>query len=480
LHADARALLDVPIPPRVVSSVTISTFHGCKSTEIERIATHLMERHGLDVVVKMNPTLLGYDETGHLLHDVLGYRDLTIRREIFASDLQWNDAIGLLESLRSTGERLGRAVGVKFSNTLIVDNHKKLLPDSEPVMYLSGQPLHVLMVTLAHRFTEATGGRHPVSFSAGIDALNFHEATACGFVPITTCTDLLRPGGYGRLPRYLDRLGTEMKRLAVASVPAYVEAQAAKLGGDAALPAWRRCLADYARRVAADPRYAEPRNRAVPRRLDSKLKLFDCINCDKCVPVCPNDANFPLTARPWTVEAPQIEVDPSGSTRVVPGETLTLGGAHQLANFADACNECGNCDIFCPELGGPYRVKPRFFYNDETFRASPALDGFHVPSPNRMEGRVEGAHYRVVFEPAGETVTASDGVVEVQFKRENGELLGHRVQAAPASLHVMPLWRPLAMTVLLEAVLAGVNPVSARFLRPGLVPIAKLDRTAKA
>src|SRR5207247_8965020 len=45
-------------------------------------------------------------------------------------------------------------------------------------------------------------------------------------------------------------------------------------------------------RATADPRYRAAQNRAVPRKIGSRLWLFDCVNCDKCVPVCPNDANF--------------------------------------------------------------------------------------------------------------------------------------------------------------------------------------------
>ena len=33
----------------------------------------------------------------------------------------------------------------------------------------------------------------------------------------------------------------------------------------------------------------------------SHLALFDCVNCDKCVPVCPNDANFVYETAPLSV-----------------------------------------------------------------------------------------------------------------------------------------------------------------------------------
>jgi len=28
---------------------------------------------------------------------------------------------------------------------------------------------------------------------------------------------------------------------------------------------------------------------------------------------------------------------------------------------ADFCDDCGNCDVFCPEDGGPHLIKPLTF-----------------------------------------------------------------------------------------------------------------------
>ncbi len=66
-------------------------------------------------------------------------------------------------------------------------------------MYLSGAPLHVLTLHLVERFRRARPDL-PISFSAGVDGRNFPDCVALGFTPVTVCTDLLRPGGYARLP----------------------------------------------------------------------------------------------------------------------------------------------------------------------------------------------------------------------------------------------------------------------------------------
>jgi hypothetical protein len=50
----------------------------------------------------------------------------------------------------------------------------------------------------------------------------------------------------------------------------------------------------------------------------------------------------------------------------------------QIANYADYCNECGNCDTFCPEYGGPFIEKPTFFGSLEQWRKHADHDGFCV------------------------------------------------------------------------------------------------------
>ena len=53
------------------------------------------------------------------------------------------------------------------------------------------------------------------------------------------------------------------------------------------------------------------------------------------------------------------------------GEELefVLTKADQIANFADYCNHCGNCDTFCPEYDGPYLKKPNFYGSRQAFEA---------------------------------------------------------------------------------------------------------------
>jgi len=152
---------DHTFPTRIADTVTLSTFHGCPPGEIESITKHLMTRHGLDVVVKLNPTLLGFEGVGEIVHELLGYDEVVLRRQDFDADLQFDRGVELIGELSSFAAAEGRRFGIKLSNTLVVDNHRGRLPDTP--MYLSGQPLHVVTITLLGKLDQALPGRRCVT-----------------------------------------------------------------------------------------------------------------------------------------------------------------------------------------------------------------------------------------------------------------------------------------------------------------------------
>jgi putative selenate reductase len=463
-----RALANLPFRTDLVHSATLSTFHGCPADEIEGIVDFLLRELGLHVTIKLNPTLLGVERCEDLLHDGLGYEEIRVARQHFDHDLRFEHMVPMVRRLQATAQACGLGLGVKLTNTLVVHNHRSFFTDD--VMYLSGAPLHVLTMNILQDVRRALGPEIPISFSAGIDAQNFARAVSCNLVPVTTCTDLLRPGGYGRLPAYLANLETEMERLGVrtlgdfvlrvegqgeaAASQAVLELHAALLrtiersGGGrhavleaeaadftatlerracdsvrgspfqdvrAALSAvWRtrpqalrailragrenddldqlygrmvelagaRNVERVVPRTTADPRYAAARTLKVPRKIGSHLLLYDCINCDKCVPVCPNNANFVYDAAIQDLEVSDYHFE-DGRLVEIPGGRFVVAKEHQLANYADFCNDCGNCDVFCPEDGGPYVEKPRFFSSLESWRQDRGV-GFFV-RPGRKD-----------------------------------------------------------------------------------------------
>ena len=466
LPAGLRRYAAVDVPARISSCVTLSTFHGCPADEIERIAEHLFTRHGMHVVLKLNPTLLGYDAVNELLRGRLGYEEIRLERDAFERDLKWDHALALIERLAGTAARAGLSLGVKLTNTLVVRNHRRVFGDER--MYLSGRPLHVIAMTLAARLARATGGRIPLSFSAGIDAENFAEAVAGGMAPVTACTDLLAPPGYRKLPLYLKTLEAEMERLGATTIPEFIEARAEALAVHGPLPspdagdlraAALANLAAYAARLPSDPRYHAAHNRATPRRESSRLALFDCLSCNACVVACPNDAFFSVRIAPGARDALELVIE-DGGLKKRPARFVTVR-EEQWAMFGGFCNECGNCDTFCPEHGGPFRAKPRFFTSRADFDAAAPGDGFLVEKEGRRTlARFGGVLHEVVREESG--TRFSDGTIEVELDPMHRLRAGRVLQLAEG--HLLPLWRYHAMTALRDAVLASVNPVSSLFL----------------
>ena len=207
------AYRDHDFPTRIADSITVSTFHGCPPDEIEAIVKHLMDRHGVDVIAKLNPTLLGFPRVIELLQQHLGYQDIWLDPLSFVDDLGITRAVDLITDLNRYAIESGRRFGIKLTNTMVVHNDKKFLP-ADP-MYMSGPPLHVLATALLDELLNTMPGSLAVaghdgpiqvSFSAGVTKENVGETIAMGVTPATLSSDLLRPGGYGRLEPILRQL----------------------------------------------------------------------------------------------------------------------------------------------------------------------------------------------------------------------------------------------------------------------------------
>ncbi|HXK06841.1 MAG TPA: 4Fe-4S dicluster domain-containing protein [Verrucomicrobiae bacterium] len=449
---------DLPFATRISDTIALSTFHGCPANEIEGIVTFLLAEMGCHVCIKLNPTLLGEERVRHLLHDVLGYREIRLHPPAFANDLQFDEALDLIPSLQAVARRHNRGLSLKFTNTLVVRNHKQFFQDEQ--MYMSGAPLHVLAMNLVREFRAKLSQPIPISFSGGIDQHNMAAAVAMNFVPVTTCTDLLRPGGYARLIRYLENLAAEMRRLGVARISDFVlhfRGQAEAAGGDvhAAGLLNTPILVEEA---TANPRYRWERNHGVPRKIGSDLWMYDCITCDKCVPVCPNDANFSYQTAPLAIEYDNFVLTP-GTMRRIPGGILRVMKARQFANYADACNECGNCDIFCPEDGGPFQAKPRFFGSLESFGKSAGPDGFFFDGA-AIYGRIDGRSYVLALDPSNGWFAQTG--CEVQIRLSDNQPLHWHVETE-TTLDMLPY---LKLKLLAEAV---SDPRRVHFVNAGVI-----------
>ena len=389
---------DHPFPAEVAGSVTLSTFHGCPPDDISAISRHLMTRHGLDVVVKLNPTLLGFERVRRIVAAELGYGDVELRHVDFDADVTFPRALELIGDLDAFARAHGRRFGIKLTNTLVVENTRGFLPGN-PV-YLSGPPLHVLSMSLLEELNRALPGvlrvdgqpgTVAVSFSAGITKKNFASVAGLGLTPISVCSDLLKPGGYGRLKPMLAALTGAMGEAGCADLEAWKahERDAALAAGfPGPVAAYVAGLHDPAQNGA----YTRSGTAQLPRRVDHVLETWGCVACNLCVTVCPNDAFFRLPT-------------PDG---------MEVPGRQQYLLLAEACNQCGNCGVFCPETGDPASVKPALYLDPARFAIGDrpgfllTRDGRGVrvtPSPGRESdagrlGQILNAEEGLPFDPA--------------------------------------------------------------------------------
>lgn len=209
--------------PQIIESVTLSTFHGCPPEEIDHIISYLLTEHQVNVIVKLNPTLLGQEEVAHILGDVLGYQEIVLSPEAFTQDLQFDYALELIRNMRHAAMAAGRQFGLKMTNTLPVKNTIGYLPGE--MVYLSGPPLHVLALRVLKRVRDGLGPvfpEIPMSFSAGVDAKNIADVASLNLTPITVCTDLLKVPGYEKGIAYLAALAEKIEASGAINLPDYV------------------------------------------------------------------------------------------------------------------------------------------------------------------------------------------------------------------------------------------------------------------
>jgi len=98
-----------------------------------------------------------------------------------------------------------------------------------------------------------------------------------------------------------------------------------------------------------------------------------CLYCDElcntCVTVCPNFANYSYEFEPIRYNLYKVVATDNGSTETLFDKVFEIRQRHQILHLANYCNECGNCNTFCPTSGAPYREKPRVHLTIKSFKA---------------------------------------------------------------------------------------------------------------
>jgi len=103
-----------------------------------------------------------------------------------------------------------------------------------------------------------------------------------------------------------------------------------------------------------------------------------CLQCDLvcniCTTVCPNRSNMYYPMEPVTLPV-ETAVNNNGEVEILREGSVNINQPYQVLNIGDYCNECGNCTLFCPSAGDPYKDKPKFHLRRESF--ANAEFGFH-------------------------------------------------------------------------------------------------------
>ena len=101
--------------------------------------------------------------------------------------------------------------------------------------------------------------------------------------------------------------------------------------------------------------------------------------CEACVEVCPNRANI------------AIKVDGMEKTQIVHVDIM--------------CNECGNCAVFCPYSGRPYKDKLTVFATAEDF-ADSENEGFLPLEGGKIKVRYDKAEFECDLAEVGSKLPA--------------------------------------------------------------------------
>jgi putative selenate reductase len=159
------------------------------------------------------------------------------------------------------------------------NNFRNVFAEDQKQMYMSGKALHPLAVNLAAQIRKDFP-EIDISFSAGADCFNIHELLACKLTPVTVSSDLLKPGGYGRLSQYLENLKEELDKKNFTSIAQLINENPSEK------------LTEYSASVADNPAYRKALREPNIKTL-RPLNYFDCIYAP-CMSTCPAEQNIPL------------------------------------------------------------------------------------------------------------------------------------------------------------------------------------------
>ncbi len=139
-----------------------------------------------------------------------------------------------------------------------------------------------------------------------------------------------------------------------------------------------------------------------------------CLYCDEicniCTTVCPNFANYSYEIEPVNYHLQKAIQLGNGEIEIQNERIFEVKQKYQILNIANFCNECGNCNTFCPTNSAPYKEKPKFWLTKSSFDM--AEEGFYLENTKNAK--------TLIYKQNGKTVSLLENQTEYIFTSEEG------------------------------------------------------------
>lgn len=174
-----------------------------------------------------------------------------------------------------------------------------------------------------------------------------------------------------------------------------------------------------------------------------------CLQCDEicniCTTVCPNFANYSYDISPKTYYLQKAVQHENGKVEIQNEGIFEINQKYQILNIGNFCNECGNCNTFCPTNSAPYKEKPKFWLTKSSFDI--ADEGYFIEN-----------NKTIIYKHKGEIYSLKENQNDFLYKTEKFEARIDKkvfsildIQFKSNAISEAQIYRAAEMSVLLKA-----------------------------
>ncbi len=154
----------------------------------------------------------------------------------------------------------------------------------------------------------------------------------------------------------------------------------------------------------------------------SRCLLCDDV-CNICVGVCPNFANVAFESTAEKIPIYKFEKREQNIVEIIDGY-FSVTQEPQIFNIGDFCNECGNCNTFCPTSDAPYLTKPKFYLTEESFNSE---DNCYYLGNNALLYKNNGQSQKVIIE--NDCYIYESDTIEVKFSLTDYTIISKKIKS---------------------------------------------------